>query len=226
MLTFRSHQTASGLGALRPCKKEVGPQKEEEEPLQADAAPGDVPRRKEEEEPQKAEEPQKGVLTLKLNGRAATVAVKKKTHVNRKWHGRERTHEGRGTCPGGRNEDEPWRKEQHLNKKTFDEHQLDFKPMDEIVLCNFSKRPKYEMQLMRPNDFNLDWVYSVPCGELDENEDPCQSWIFLNVPKDIRWNAGQKKKWVARYLEMLDWVEVSKATKRRFICPKCAKDKQ
>ena len=77
-----------------------------------------------------------------------------------------------------------------------------------------------------PNDFNLDWVYSVPCGELDENEKPCQSWIFLNVPKDIRWNAGQKKKWVARYLKMLEWVEVSKATKRRFICPKCAKDKQ
>ena len=47
----------------------------------------------------------------------------------------------------------------------------------------------------------------------------------MNVPEDIRWNAGKKKKWVAQYLEMLDWVEVSNATNRRFICPKCAKDK-
>ena len=92
-------------------RRGASPPRAAEEPLQADAAPGDVPHGKEEEEPQKTEEPQKGVLTLKLKGGAATVAVKKRTYVGRRWHGREGTHEGRGPAPvagtktshGGRN---------------------------------------------------------------------------------------------------------------------------
>ena len=81
------------------------------------------------------------------------------------------------------------------------------------------------MQLKRPNDYDLNWVYSVPCGQKENNESPCQSWIFLNVPEDITCNGAKKKKWVAHYLKSLDWMVVSNEANKRFVCPKCAKDK-
>ena len=122
------------------------------------------------------------------------------------------------------NEEDPWRKEYHLNKKTFDDNQLQFKGMGHATKCKFSERPKYDIQVKKPNDFDLDWVYSVPCGQKDKKEGPCQSWIFLCVPEDICWNGAKKTKWVADYLESQDWVVVSNDANQRYVCPKCAKE--
>ena len=55
-------------------------------------------------------------------------------------------------------------------------------------------------------------------------EDPCPSWIFLCVPEDIS-DARDKKQWIQEYLDSLDWNTVSNAKNKRFICPKCAKEK-
>ena len=53
--------------------------------------------------------------------------------------------------------------EHHLDKKTFDQLNLEFKAGNQSTLCKFSKRVKYDIQV-KPNNIGLDWVYSVPCG--------------------------------------------------------------
>ena len=85
------------------------------------------------------------------------------------------------------------RKEHHLNQKTFDDNQLQFKGMGNVTFCKFSERPKYGVELRKPNNFDLDWVYSIPCGQKEKKEGPCESWIFLNVPEKVTWNCTMKK---------------------------------
>ena len=53
----------------------------------------------------------------------------------------------------------------HLDKKTFDQHHLEFKASSLSAKCKFSERPKYDIQVKKPNVFDLDWLYSVPCGK-------------------------------------------------------------
>ena len=33
--------------------------------------------------------------------------------------------------------------------------------------CQFSGRPKYDVWLKKPNVWNLDWVFSVPRGQIE-----------------------------------------------------------
>ena len=115
-------------------------------------------------------------------------------------------------------------KEQHLDKKSFDDNQVAWKPSSQIQSCKFSGRPKYDMRLKKPNTFNADWIYSVPCGQTDNKEDPCPSWIFLFIPEEIC-DTHKRKVWVAKYLDSLDWVEVTNASNKRFVCPTCAMEK-
>ena len=59
--------------------------------------------------------------------------------------------------------EKPW-PEQHFDKKTFNKLGLEFKAPSLRAKCKFSERVKYDIQV-KPNDFDLDWLYSVPCGE-------------------------------------------------------------
>ena len=88
--------------------------------------------------------------------------------------------------------EKPW-PEQHFDKKTFNKRGLEFKGPNLRAKCKFSKRPKYDIQLKKPNDFDLEWVYSVPCGQRRQKEGPCQSWIFLIVPEDISCDGAKQK---------------------------------
>ena len=82
-------------------------------------------------------------------------------------------------------------KEHHFDKKTFDRHHLEFKASAGTRKCKFSERVKYDIQV-KPNDFDLDWLYSVPCGEKEKNGRPCQSWIFLRIPDVIIWERRKR----------------------------------
>ena len=42
------------------------------------------------------------------------------------------------------------------------------------------------------------------------------------VPEESR-EGPEQKVWVTKYLEKLEWVLVSNAGNKRFICPKCSK---
>ena len=61
------------------------------------------------------------------------------------------------------------------------------------------------------------------CGQILK-AGPCQSWIFLIVPEDIRRDGAKKKEWAAEYLATLDWEWVTNHKYKRFVCPKCAED--
>ena len=56
-----------------------------------------------------------------------------------------------------------------------------------------------------------------------QTEDPCKSWIFLSFPEEISWDGPRKKRWVAQYLDSLEWVIVVNDANKRFICPQCSK---
>ena len=88
--------------------------------------------------------------------------------------------------------EKPW-PEQHFDKKTFNKHGLEFKAPRLRAKCKFTQRLKYDIQAKtKPNAFDLEWVYSVPCGQFLK-AGPCQSWIFLIVPEDISWDGAKKK---------------------------------
>ena len=112
----------------------------------------------------------------------------------------------------------------HVEKQFFDQRRVEFKPCSIQTRCKFSERPKYDVQVRKPNDFNLDWVYSVPCGQKERKEGPCKSWIFLRVPEEISWDGPKKKEWATEYLDALDWASVSNADNKRFVCPKCPQE--
>ena len=114
-------------------------------------------------------------------------------------------------------------KEYHFDKKTFDKYHLEFKAGKGTTKCKFSERPKYDIQVKKPNDIDLDWVYSVPCGQKHKTEGPCKSWIFLRVPEEISWDGAKTKEWVAEYLDSLEWLTVTNDANKRFICPQCSK---
>ena len=80
--------------------------------------------------------------------------------------------------------------------------------------------------LAMPNTFNLDWVYSVPCGEELPNKQRCSSWLFLLPPeKESAWGP-HRKDWVKMRLAELEWTEVTNRENRRFVCPGCSKKGQ
>ena len=83
--------------------------------------------------------------------------------------------------------------------------------------CKFSLKPKYEVQLEQPNPFNLDWVYSVPCGEPG-----CESWVFIDTSAKPDWGPDGKV-WLAQYLEQIGWATISNQANKRFQCPNCCR---
>ena len=106
----------------------------------------------------------------------------------------------------------------HFDKETFDRHRLMVESAD--VRCRFSGRPKYDVRLKKPNDLDLDWVYSVPCAETPALSQ-CESWIFLHVPNNQEKWGPDKKSWINEYLHSLNWCQVRNNGNKRFICPKC-----
>ena len=51
----------------------------------------------------------------------------------------------------------------HFDISMFKQHGMTIACAD--VECKFSKKPKYDVQIEAPNDFNVNWLYSVPYGE-------------------------------------------------------------
>ena len=49
-------------------------------------------------------------------------------------------------------------------------HTLEFKKGTQQAKCKFSERPKYDTQVKKPNVFDFDWLYSVPCGQTMEGQ--------------------------------------------------------
>ena len=110
----------------------------------------------------------------------------------------------------------------HVEKQFFDQRRVEFKPSSIQTRCKFSERPKYDVQVRKPNDFNLDWVYSVPCGQKEKKKGgACQSWILLTIPEEFSGPGPKKKEWVGQYLDTLDWSSVGNHRNKRFICPQC-----
>ena len=95
----------------------------------------------------------------------------------------------------------------------------------EIVLksydarCKFSKKAMYNCEVY-PNDLNLTWLYSCPCGDCGEDADG--SWIFFN-DTDLVQRGGtdsqSKKEMVTDWLQQLGWSMVTNRENKRFICP-------
>ena len=74
-------------------------------------------------------------------------------------------------------------KDHHFDKKTFDQHQLELKVSSQSAKCKFSERPKYDIQVKKPNDFDLYWLYSVPCGQEERKEGPRLGSPHLPSPR-------------------------------------------
>ena len=105
----------------------------------------------------------------------------------------------------------------HFNRAVFKEHRMAIKSF--ANKCKFSGKPKYDVQLVQPNDFELDWVYSVPCGDCGPAEEG--SWIFLDQKPMPLWGPDQKE-YITGYLEDLNWSIVTSPANKHFLCPNCA----
>ena len=114
-------------------------------------------------------------------------------------------------------------KDRHFDNQTFDHHKLQIKPGSESSQCKFSERVKCQIEVKQPNELGVGWLYSVPGGEQEKKDGPCQSWIFLRVPEGISWDSHATKQWVTQYLNDHDWVSISSQDNKRFICPQCVK---
>ena len=84
------------------------------------------------------------------------------------------------------------------------------------TVCKFKRLPKYAVQLKKPNAFDLEWVYSVPCGE-----DGCDSWVFIDTPTAPRWGP-ETKAWIENYISEIGWNQVVNPQNKRFQCPSCS----
>ena len=87
-----------------------------------------------------------------------------------------------------------------------------------VYSCKFSGRSNYDCRVAKPNAFDLDWVYAVPCGG---NRKECRSWICLCVPEDVATWGPTKKQWIKQRLTELEWYEVTNQANKRFQCPHC-----
>ena len=63
------------------------------------------------------------------------------------------------------------RTEQHFTQEIFHQHGMVI--CNHNAMCKFTDRPKYEVHLQRPNDFDLDEVACSLCGLADESFDYC-----------------------------------------------------
>ena len=116
---------------------------------------------------------------------------------------------------------------QPYDKATIDQMDLQFFPVD--TRCEMSNRPLYEISI-RPNKYDLDWLYSVPCANTlwrycNLAWTPCASWILLKVPRSGSRFEDRilELQWIEDYLIHLSWERVRKSnTFMRFICPSCA----
>ena len=84
------------------------------------------------------------------------------------------------------------------------------------ILCKFTAKPKYNVQLKKPNAFDLDWVYSVLCGEQN-----CKSWVFIDTHTAPSWGPNLKA-WIEKYSSDIGWNQVVNRDNKRFQCPKCS----
>ena len=83
------------------------------------------------------------------------------------------------------------------------------------TVCKFKNLLKYDVKLKKPNLFDLEWVYSAPCGE-----DTCQSWVFIDTSPAPDWGPS-KKAWIETYIKDIGWNQIVNAQNKRFQCPSC-----
>ena len=74
----------------------------------------------------------------------------------------------------------------------------------------------YTVQLKKPNAFDLEWLYSVPCGETD-----CDSWVLVDTQTAPSWGPDMKA-WIKNYISELGWNQVENSNNKRFQCPNCS----
>ena len=111
----------------------------------------------------------------------------------------------------------------HIDKDTFDRCQLQIKAGSASSKCKFSERAKCEIEVKKPNELGVDWLYSVPCGQKHKKDGPCPCWIFWKVPEGITYDTHKTKEWVTEYLEKRKWGLICNNKNKRFICPQCVK---
>ena len=90
--------------------------------------------------------------------------------------------------------------------------------------CHFSQRPMYDITLAIPNELDIQRLYSVPCGQITNNE-PCPSWIYFSVPTESYVFDGEcldTGKWIHDELHSLGWNKICEPTQERFVCPTCS----
>ena len=85
-----------------------------------------------------------------------------------------------------------------------------------VHLCKFKRLPKYFLRLEKPNAFDLEWVYSVPCGEKG-----CESWVFIDTDSAPTWGP-ELKAWIEKYISEIGWNQVVNRVHKRFQCPNCS----
>ena len=90
---------------------------------------------------------------------------------------------------------------------------------DHALTRKFSGHPKLWVELQRPNALNLQWVYSVPCGDCPKRWPTARSysWIFLT---NLKQGEGESQR-AAEILSTHGWSTVNNGTNKRFICSKC-----
>ena len=106
----------------------------------------------------------------------------------------------------------------HFNRDLLKQHRMTIK-ISHGQTCKFSGKPKYEVELQQPNDFDIQWAYSVPCGDCGKKENG--SWIFLDMASMPTWGT-ERKNYIEKYLGDLNWTIVYNAENKRFICPTCS----
>ena len=56
-------------------------------------------------------------------------------------------------------------KDRHFNRETFDKHNLQLKPGTDYSKCKLPGRVKCQIEVKKPNELDVERLYSVPCGE-------------------------------------------------------------
>ena len=86
--------------------------------------------------------------------------------------------------------------------------------------CRFTHKPIYWCEC-QPNQWNLKWVYSVPCGEAPG---VCNEHIFLNdadiVDKGGDMGTQTSSEMAIEWLSQLGWHRITRAYNQWFQCPK------
>ncbi len=108
---------------------------------------------------------------------------------------------------------------QHFTHVQFREHKL--KIANASSHCKFSKKAKCEVEMVMPNAFGIEWLFSVPCGDCHWEDGKEGSWIFLDTANAPEWGGPERSQWIDKKIKELGWGIVTNQANKRYICPMC-----